>query len=316
MHQRQEITPELRGLIGAQRGIIRADQALAHGLGRSASTRLVAQGYWKRITPGLFDASPLTDDFEKDAWAALLGAGDRAAIGGEAALRLHGLNRRADDGIEVWVPPGSQPNSFAGVIVRRDRAGRIPRARGLLTRISIEDAVVDVGQFLSDEALVGLISDATRLRITTLRRIAEAVSHRTRLRGRRQFGVLLADLGGIESTLEFAYRRDVERAHGLPAGQRNVSVSRGTRSDVFYSAYGVLVELDGRLGHEDAESAFRDLNRDNLHALVHKTTLRYGSHAVRGRPCEVAAQVGYLLIENGWPGPVQPCSRCRLVAAY
>lgn len=315
MYERQEITAELRGLIAAQRGVIRADQVLAHGLGRSASARLVDQGYWKRITPGLFDAAPLTHDFEKRAWMALLAAGDRAAIGGEAALKLHGLSRRMDDSVEVWVPPGSQPNSLSGVSVRRDRAGRIQRARGLLTRISMEDAIVDVGQYLPEEALVALISDAVRLRTTTLIRIAEAVSQRTRVRGRRRFGVLLADLGGIESTLEYAYRRDVERAHGLPTGKRNVSVSRGTRTDVVYEEYGVLVELDGRFGHEDAESAFRDMNRDNLHALIGKATLRYGSAAVRGRFCEVAAQVGYLLMENGWLGPVQSCTHCRLVAS-
>lgn len=309
MHHRQEIKEELRGLIAAQRGVIRADQAAMHGLGSRASTRLVGQGHWARIAPGLFDAAPLADDFEKRAWVALLAAGDRAAIGGEAALGLHGLNRQVDE-IEVWVPPGAQPDSIPGVRVRRDRIGRTERARGTLTRISMEDALIDVGQFLSTERLVALLSDAVRRRTTTLDRVEAAVQARRRVRGRKRFEELLGDLGGIESTLEYAYRRHVERAHGLPVGRRNVSVSVGTRTDVVYGEYGVLVELDGRLGHQDADSAFRDLDRDNLHVLSGKVTLRYGSPDVRGRFCEVATQVGGVLMNRGWPGPVLACRHC------
>lgn len=314
MYHRQDITIELRALIAAQRGVIRSDQAAAHGLGTRAQSRLVGQGHWTRITRGLFDAAPLVDGFEKQAWIGLLAGGDGAAIGGEAALLLHGLNRRVDQ-IEVWVPPINQPASLNGVAMRRDFLGRTARARGLLTRIPLEDAIIDVGQYLSTEKLVALLADVARSRVARLDQVEAAVRDRHRVRGRRRFEELLGDLDGIESTLEYAYRRDVERAHGLPVGRRNVSVSAGTRTDVVYDEYGVLVELDGRLGHQDAGSAFRDMNRDNLHLLSGSPTLRYGSVDVRGRFCEVARQVGFLLESRGWPGPVLPCPRCRTVIA-
>lgn len=314
MHPRQEVSAGLRELIAIQRGIVTSGQAAGHGLGRQGLERLVAQGHWTRIVSGVFDAAPLADSFEKRAWTALLAAGDRAAVGGEAALVLYGLDRQVGD-TEVWVPPGSQPDSIPGVRMRRDRIGRTDRAHGLLTRISMEDAIIDVGQHLSTQRLVALLADAARTRKTTLHRVADAVEARRRVRGRKRFEELLGDLSGIESTLEYAYRRDVERAHGLPAGLRNVSVSRGTRTDVVYVEYGVLVELDGRLGHQDAGSAFRDLDRDNRHVLSGSPTLRYGSADVRGRFCDVARQVGFVLIDKGWPGPLLACPRCRLVFA-
>lgn len=314
MHHRQDVSAELRALIAAQRGAIRSDQAAALGLGSRAQSRLVKQRHWTRIAPGLYDAAPLVQDFEKCAWVALLAGGDRAAIGGEAALALHGLNRRVDQ-IVVWVPPLSQPTPVPGVTVRRDFLGRTERARGLLTRIPIEDAIVDVGQYLPSERLIALLADAARTRVARPERIAETLQARHRVRERKRFEEFLGDLTGIESTLEYVYRRDVERAHGLPVGRRNISVSRSTRTDVVYEDYGVLVELDGRLGHEDAESVFRDLNRDNIHILSGKPTLRYGNADVRVQSCLAARQVGTLLGNRGWPGPVKACPRCLALMA-
>jgi very-short-patch-repair endonuclease len=115
----------------------------------------------------------------------------------------------------------------------------------------------------------------------------------------------------VEGPLEHAYLRDVERAHGLPAASRQVSVSRGTRSDAVYEEFGVVVELDGRVGHSGAEAVFRDLRRDNAHAELNMTTLRYGSADVRGRPCDVAAQVAAVLRRRGWTGTYAGCPRCR-----
>ncbi len=130
------------------------------------------------------------------------------------------------------------------------------------------------------------------------------------MRHRALFEDLLNDLVGVESTLEYVYRRDVERTHGLPKGARQKSLSAGTRSDVLYDEQAVIVELDGRFGHVDANSAFRDLHRDNAHAQRKMVTLRYGSADVRGKPCDVARQVSATLRDRGWLGSPVPCPRC------
>ena len=65
------------------------------------------------------------------------------------------------------------------------------------------------------------------------------------------------------------YLRDVERAHGLSAVFRRQQPSRIHRAvrDVWYSDFGVVVELDGRLGHTEL-GRFRDMNRDCLVLLA------------------------------------------------
>ncbi len=125
---------------------------------------------------------------------------------------------------------------------------------------------------------------------------------------------MLEDVGdGAESPLEVRYLRDVERAHALPVGHRQVSISTGTRSDVGYLNQFVLVELDGRLGHDGA-AAWRDWSRDNKHALANHITLRYGWQDVVHRPCVVASQVADALIRGGWSGTPRRCRSCRKVS--
>lgn len=310
MRYREVISPRVRSLLLRQAGIITLDQAGRLGLTTAVVRRLVGQGHWRRVAEGLYDTSPLQAGFIKSAWLAMLHAGPDAAIGGDAALRLSGLRREPTE-IEVWVPPTQQRvTSPAGVRVRRDFLGRAGRAGGVLRRIRPVDAVLDVGQQLETTELVALLSDTLRLRLATIESLLSELDGRQRVRQRSLFVTLLGDLEGIESVLEYEYRRDVERAHGLPTGARQVSVSSGTRTDVLYEEYGVLVELDGTLGHLDAADRFRDLGRDNRHAVRGKTTLRYGSRDVRGQPCAVGVQVTEALQENGWPGQRLNCPRC------
>ncbi len=288
--------------------MVTAGQCLHLGLSYSALGRLVRQEHWARASPGLYDTAPAASGFEKRAWGAFLVAGEGAAIGGDAALRLAGLDREAAQ-IDVWVPEKRQPGPIAGVVIRRDFADRLRNRRGTLSRIRTEDAVIDVGQHLDADDLVALVSEATRRRAVSLRRLGAVVEERSRIANRRLFRSLLADLQGIESGLEYAYQRDVERAHRLPPGRRQARLTVGTRSDVLYEDCALIVELDGRLGHLDGP--FRDLRRDNAHALRGFLTLRFGAADVRGRPCDVARCVAAALARRGWPGPISACPRCE-----
>lgn len=117
---------------------------------------------------------------------------------------------------------------------------------------------------------------------------------------------------GARSPLEIGYLREVERAHQLPAARRQVGRS-GTECDVWYREFGVLVELDGRRGHERS-GVFRDMRRDNIATTDGLATLRYGYRDVIGSPCEVAMQVGQVLADHGWTGPFMRCHRCARAA--
>jgi len=100
--------------------------------------------------------------------------------------------------------------------------------------------------------------------------------------------------------------------------RRNARSSGGcaakpVRRDLGYAEFGLFVELDGRLGHEGADNAFRDMDRDNAAALEGRTTLRYGWSAVMSRPCDTAVQVAALLASRGWAGRLRRCAPTCLV---
>ncbi|NHB84116.1 DUF559 domain-containing protein [Tessaracoccus sp. HDW20] len=97
----------------------------------------------------------------------------------------------------------------------------------------------------------------------------------------------------MQSTLESHFLHQVLRSHQLPEGVRQISLSKGTRSDVVLEEYRVVVELDGRRGHE-GEAKWRDAYRDNRHLLSGYVTLRFGWHDVVLTPAE-------------WPGCSRPC---------
>jgi hypothetical protein len=120
---------------------------------------------------------------------------------------------------------------------------------------------------------------------------------------------VLADIAdGALSNLERRWARDVERAHGLPRGERNrLRVVAGKRryDDVRYREFRVVVELDGRETHPD-ESSWRDRRRDNSSVVHGDVVIRYGWSDVV-RPCQSAVELGSVLTRNGWNGRLRRC---------
>ena len=115
----------------------------------------------------------------------------------------------------------------------------------------------------------------------------------------------------MRSPLELTYLRDVERAHGLDVlvSRQLPSLTHRAVRDVAYTGFGVVVELDGRLGHTEL-GRFRDMDRDNEASLDGLLTLRFGAGDLHGRPCAVAAQVARALRQRGWTGLPTRCPRC------
>jgi very-short-patch-repair endonuclease len=106
-----------------------------------------------------------------------------------------------------------------------------------------------------------------------------------------------------------AYLHRVERAHGLPAGERQARVIRAGRRnylDVLYRDYRTNVELDGEAAHAFSER-FRDGRRDNAGVLDGLEALRYGTSDVLRRPCGIADEVSRVLVRNGWTTAPRRC---------
>ena len=298
--------------------MISREQAIGLGLTRHSVGRLVDTGSWQRLIPGMFLVAGGPPCWQSWAWAAVLQGGPGARLTGVGAAFAHRLVDQAPPELVVLIPADRGPlRPQHGEIswrFRRETTGlRDRRTVGSPPAVTVEDAVLDlVSAAARPEDVVGWVTAAVQRRSTTPARLRSAAARRPALRHRRLFDQLVDDVSaGAQSALELRYLRDVERAHGLPAGVRQVR-RRGTRADVLYADYGLLVELDGRLGHV-GEGAFRDMRRDNSATTDGLATLRYGWSDVTGSGCLVARQVAHTLQLRGWPGPLLPCRLCGRV---
>ena len=180
------------------------------------------------------------------------------------------------------------------------------------------DTVLDMAERGDADKAIARLSKACQRHRTTTAQVAEALDRRARHRWRGLLVDALSDVaGGVESALEYRYVRRVERPHGLPRARRQrvaVIGGRGRRTDNDYEPFGVVVELDGRLGHE-GEAVFRDRTRDNDTTISGKATLRFGWADIDAHACEVAQDVGLVLWSRGWRGKLRRCGvDCRVRA--
>jgi very-short-patch-repair endonuclease len=317
MHARQPVPEALLRLAGLQDGIITREQALGTGFSRAGIDRMVDSGAWTRLSPGCYFTASVDAPWAALAWAGVLIGGDKARLGGLAAAHLHRLVEVAPPAIPVLVPmQGGAPRVSGPWLFQRERPGaRLPQSVGNPPRITVEDTVLDLacGPESDVQTMVHWVTAAVQARLTTPNRLRRAAAARHFLRHRRTLTDLLSDVDlGVRSPLELRYLHKVERPHQLPQAGRQVR-RRGSEVDVYYEEFGLLVELDGRLGHKGM-GRFRDMRRDNRATTDGLATLRYGSGDVLGLPCEVALEVGVNLVRRGWDEGPARCHNCRHAA--
>ncbi|MFI5731432.1 hypothetical protein ACIA49_15015 [Kribbella sp. NPDC051587] len=309
-----EVSNRFGELRGRQAGAFSRTQALAHGVSEKVLQGRCRARQLQRVRSGVYADFTGPLPWETRMWAAWLSCGPDAALAGETSLRRFGVEGDwRDDQIHLAVPHARRLDPRPGVRVTRHRdfealvlEAREPpmmrlEAALLMTAGSSRDAF----------RRASVLLDACRQRRTTPARLLTELDSLARLPGRQFLRQILMDAAeGVHSVLERTYLQRVERAHGLPRATRQVRVSGSGGTiyrDTEHEPYGVVVELDGQVGHLDPISRWRDMSRDNAAATSGKLTLRFGYQLV-SRPCEAAAQVAAALQFRGWPGRPHPCS--------
>jgi hypothetical protein len=304
---------DLRHLLDAQSGIVARRQVIEHGGTPLDLRRWLRADRLVEVHKGVYvnHTGPLT--WSSRAWAAVQRYWP-AALGHDSAVRLAG------DVIHVVI-------SDARRVPIAERRVEVHRLQDFDERVRLdrsppcqryEDAVLGACSALSRPAALELVSEACRSRRTTPERLRNELAGHPNLRDRAWVkGVLDDAADGVQSVLESVYLRRVERAHGLPQGERQaaeVTKQGAVYRDVRYRAFRVLVELDGRLGHEAFLDRAADLTRDLLAAATgDHVTLRVGWHQSEVDPCATAEALGAVFRRRGWTGRPRRCGvSCRM----
>lgn len=297
-------------LLLTQDGVIARRQVEDAGLRAHVVQKKLRGKDWVPIHPGVYVNHSGSPTWRQRVWAALLDAYP-AAVADTSVLHF------GRGPIHIAIERGRTVKPRRGITVHR-RAGFSSAVDWSQSppRLRAEEAALDVADAApTDHEAIAALSDAVGSRRTTVELLRATVKSRKRMRRRTLVTSVLDDIAnGTCSVLEHAFLTDVELAHGLPTPERQAPTTVGRKGfrDTEYIAYGVIVELDGVLGHTDRTSRDRDLERD-LDAAVgtNRITVRLGSGQVLKRPCTTARKLAVLFQTRGWPGTFQRCANCR-----
>jgi hypothetical protein len=294
-----------------QHRVVTTQQALAAGLTEDAISWRVASGRWRHVAAGLYAVGPDELDWWGRASAALLRAGPDSALTLLAAGYALGFESRAPSIITVGVPRNRHVTRLPGTRVSR----RIRLVRTTARRLSVTGGAFTVADLAGRpgttwrDAIAGA-ARAVQAKAATPEEVAAEVNLRKRLAHRR---ALLGACGwiaaGAESGLEVEFLDAVVIAHGLPAPRIQVPAEVGSRSvrrDAEFQEFGLVVELDGELGHV-GDAVASDRRRDRKTTATGRVTMRLGYGEVTMEACDIAGDLAAALTSRGWRGLLLRC---------
>lgn len=289
-------------------------QLLASGLGDHDVRRLVRRRDLSPVHRGVLVTHTGPPSWRQRAWAAVLYA-HPAALWGPSALAVErGRSDLPRGPLHVGVAELRRVDPAEGVVIHRvSRLAEFARLEASPPRMKVEHAVLDTARTADGEFdRIAVVTDALQSRLVTLPRLRSALEAREKMHHRGPLRVLLQDLeAGTDSVLEHGYLVRVERAHGLPVGERQSRIEgQAERRDVRYEGGRVVVELDSRAFHALTRERYVDLERDITAALAGFHSVRIGWGQVFHTPCRTAAQLAELLGQRGWLGQLRRCHQC------
>lgn len=304
-------TDKLASLAADQHGVVTIAQCRDAHLSERQIAHRVATGRWARLHRGVYLTVPGREGFLTRATAALLACSTDAALSHDSAAYLHGLRGAEPALIDVVIPERRRIAVPDGVRLHRcEEVGAHTHDLLWPWRTTVEHTVLDLVTDLDLDATIALIARACSRRLTTPAAVRAALSTRPRQKHATRLREILSEVAaGRESPLEVRFARDVQRAHGLPMGVAQQSTGRAALHDIGFPELRVLIELDGRLGHEGSDGRHRDAGRDRRTSAQGWLTVRATWRDVAGTPCRLASELGGVMSARGWDGRPRRCRR-------
>jgi len=274
-------------LAATQHGVVKAAQL---GLSRSTIKEWVRTGRLHPLYRGVYAYGHSALSQQGEWMAAILAAGDGAALAGLSAAALHRVPKRVARDIDVIVPKPrtSQPGFRA-----RTCRGLGWRDVTIIDRIPVTTVarmLVDLADVMDVDELAHVIHEAAYLDIFSLEATRDAMA---RANGRHNLSVLekalrqhLSGSAGTRSRLEKRFRRLV-RGAGWPEPRVNTIVD-GFEVDFYWP--GLCVEVDGA-GHARPRSKVDDRIRDAALRAAGYVVLRFSETDIDERPAWVLRQL-------------------------
>ncbi len=250
--------------------------------------------------------------------AAVLSAGDGAALSHRSAAALHGLRSERGRRVDVTTTQRRRTTNWVEVHSVRALAAEDLTIRHGIPVTTVTRTLVDLAGLVERDDLERAVNEADVLRALDVRAVLACAE---RLRGRRGEGhaaleaVLALHHGPvvIRSRLEWRFRALV-RAHTLPPAEHNVRVGRW-EVDALWRDARLAVELDSARFHDTAAARTRDARKTADLEAAGWTVRRYRSRHLTGERGEATAQELRFLLATASPSRVGEGVGCERVPA-
>lgn len=256
----------------------------------------VRAGRWQRVGDQsvCLHNGPLS--FTGDLWAAVLQAGPRALLDGEAALVAGGLTGHRIERIRVSVPRGARIRRTARYDIRQTRRWApedlAPGSGVRRTRPAVA-ALRAALWAVSDKQAAYVVTAVVQQGLVTPQALGTELLRIRRDRRRTLLHEIVNDLlDGARSLGELDVGRELRR-RGLRAPDRQVLRRDGRRRyylDLFWTDLGLVVEIDG-IHHTWAENVLGDALRQNSLVLDGLSVLRVPLLGLRLAPDDFFDQI-------------------------
>jgi hypothetical protein len=246
---------QMRRTLAAQHQVISRSQAFACGISRSTlSVWCRPDGKWQKLLPGVYLTVTGKPTAEQRLVAARLYAGQRSAVTGPAATRLHRLRTPGPDVIDVLIPWSVKRQSTGFVRIHRTR--RMPRVfrTGAIIFAEPARAVADAARlFTSLDDVRSVVAEAVQKQACSIAEIGLELEHGGSHDSARLRAALAEVTAGVRSVAEARFRQRVLKSD-LPTPTFNVFLraADGTdigEVDVWWAEAGVSAEIDSQEYH-------------------------------------------------------------------
>jgi very-short-patch-repair endonuclease len=287
---------EVAVLAARQHGVVATRQLVALGITQQAVSLRARAGRLHRLHRGVYAVGHTVLTVRGHWMAAVLAAGDGAALSLASATAHWDLRTGVPSIIDVSVPRGGGRYRRPGLRIHRVatlRDDEVTTDKDGIPATTPARTILDMAAILSPSRLESLLDRAERQELTdypALDAMARAhPGHRGASALRQALATHDAGADMTRSELEIAFL-ELCRAGGLPRPRVNARVE-GLEVDFLFPAAKLVVEADSWRFHKTRRDFENDRARDAILAAAGYRTLRFTDRQIAGRPATVIAAI-------------------------